>query len=77
MSEKPAFLPVITEAMEAHLFAQKLSSTHRILVRFPRNWVGHELKYCVSNSIPGETNSNPVGRTRFLRKKVSLSGFRK
>ncbi len=49
-----------------------------------------ELKSCVSNSIPGETNSNPVrpnsipvetnsnpvGWTWFLWKKVSLRGFR-
>ena len=29
-----------------------------------------------SNSIPGETNSNPVSRTQFLCKKASLGGLR-
>ena len=29
-----------TEATEAHFFAQESSSTHRIWVRFHRNWVG-------------------------------------
>ncbi len=41
---------------------QKLSSTHRI-------W---ELKSCVSNSIPVETNSNLVCPTQFLWKRTQI-----
>ncbi len=74
--------PACMEATEAHFFAQESSSTHRIWVRFHRiwvrfhrNWVGHT-RFEFVNSIPGETNSNPVGRTWFLWKKLSLCGFR-
>ncbi len=59
------FCTLCTETTEAHLFAQESSSTHRIGVQS-----------CVSNSIPVETNSNPVHRTQILWKKVSVHGFR-
>ena len=61
------------------LFCTGFKFNAQVWVRFHRNWVRfhrNELKSCAPNSIPVETNSNPVRRTRFLRKKVSLRGFR-
>ena len=52
------------EATEAPFFSQELSSC------------GNKLKFCVSNSIPVKTNSNPVSGTWSLWEKVSLCGFR-
>ena len=64
-------------------FPQELSWTHRIGVHLYGNWdrsVSCDSDGNVSsdsNSIPGETNSNPVHRTWFLCKKVSIHGFRR
>ncbi len=59
--ETPCIDVLYTEATEAHFFSQESSSTHRIWVRFHRNWVGHTGFEFVS-----------VRRTQFLGKWTQL-----
>ncbi len=58
---------------------RRLAFLHRNRVRLTGSefiCTENEPKSCMPNSIPVETNSNPVRWTQFLRKKVSLRGFR-
>ncbi len=63
---------LVTEATEAHFFFAGIEFD-RTDMEVNKYVTGFEFVY---TGIVFETNSNPVCRTRFLRKKVSLRGFR-